>query len=134
MNLFNEYGLSKLINALGPSTFVGTSRVSKEVIACMESVLTEAVDMRQLQELGIVLPQGTLGKGGEGIMQAILRIIQHPQAFFMNLLFGLQLQFQPLQLTAPTLQNDRHEAKTPCGSLVGESEWEALFGQAEQAQ
>jgi D-glucosaminate-6-phosphate ammonia-lyase len=51
MNLFNEYGLSKLINALGPSTFVGTSRVSKEVIACMESVLTEAVDMRQLQEL-----------------------------------------------------------------------------------
>jgi D-glucosaminate-6-phosphate ammonia-lyase len=51
MNLFDDYGLSKLINALGPSTFVGTSRVSKEVIACMESVLTEAVDMRQLQEL-----------------------------------------------------------------------------------
>ena len=51
MNLFNDYGLSKLINALGPSTFVGTSRVSKEVISYMESVLTEAVDMRQLQEL-----------------------------------------------------------------------------------
>jgi D-glucosaminate-6-phosphate ammonia-lyase len=51
MNLFNDYGLSKLINAVGPSTFVGTSRVSKEVIAYMESVLTEAVDMRQLQEL-----------------------------------------------------------------------------------
>jgi len=51
MNLFNDYGLSKLINAVGPSTFVGTSRVSKEVISYMESVLTEAVDMRQLQEL-----------------------------------------------------------------------------------
>ncbi len=51
MNLFNDYGLTKLINALGPSTFVGTSRVSKDVISYMESVLTEAVDMRQLQEL-----------------------------------------------------------------------------------
>ncbi len=51
MNLFHDYGLTKLINALGPSTFVGTSRVSEEVIAYMTSVLTEAVDMRQLQEL-----------------------------------------------------------------------------------
>lgn len=51
MDLFKDYGLSELINVRGPSTVVGANRVSKQIINYMESVLTQSVDMRQLQEL-----------------------------------------------------------------------------------
>ena len=51
MNLFKDHGLSKLINARGPATLVGANRVSRQVMEYMESVLSEPVEMRQLQEL-----------------------------------------------------------------------------------
>jgi L-seryl-tRNA(Ser) seleniumtransferase len=51
MNLFENYGLSRLINGRGPSTIVGANRVSHEIIEYMKSVLTQPVEMRQLQAL-----------------------------------------------------------------------------------
>lgn len=51
MNLFRDHGLAKLINARGPSTVVGASRVSGQIIDYMTGVLPESVDMRQLQAL-----------------------------------------------------------------------------------
>lgn len=65
MNLFDDYGLTRLINLKGPATVIGGCRVSPQVIKYMESVLSEAVDMRQLQALASeIISYHTGAEGG----------------------------------------------------------------------